>query len=274
MKSFVLLFLLVASSVLLYAQRPLSIEALQPKVDSMHKVANELYERLQFIDTLTAVAKKRDISFNHHLSYYKNSGDTLIGLLINNANEVILELHVNPPKFNNTFSNFSKRPLAEKEQALLALKLSAIKTAQKSKYEIVVPKNCYLEYLLLSNNQKNYFYVLTLSRQDSTIHFGNDFRFIYTNINQLTHWEKISNYRKESVKVEDIGHTENQKIELLFLPARRGKQLPDAATIAKFRRYHQNISLEECTLFCNKREFNYLAESNELTIKLFPNERM
>lgn len=268
-KKFILLLVFLGTQLLIWAQRPLSIEVLRPKVDSVKELAKQLSTQLRIVETLEQIADQRDLEVLNHLVYRNKQSDTLIGLLLDSANKIVLECHFNNSDSIALYCSSKGRSISKKERnhqnAVLAFKEEIL----KPKYEITLPDYAFLEYLMFTDFNTHRFHLLNLPKKDSIIPLGNDYIFSYTQDAKLSYWEKIGKAYKISIKKED---NVNENIEAIWLQKGPSAAVPPAEDLLKLRKYYRNIRLDKYIFLCNKREFNYQADKNEISIKLFPIE--
>lgn len=260
----------------LFAQEPLPPqEILQGKLDSIINEANQLFylENAARIATEKVASKKylkKDIG--HYVSYF--DGDTIVVIFTGRLNP---DLCIYEAKFlSNPFTfiseSFSQRNLEVREHQLIKLKNSMVNYLTKNlqHYSFVIPQNMELTYIILPYGQFFKFYVLTVSRVQNVVPFGNDGLFIIDAHTNIIAWRK---FHKSFIPLRVTNNPERQVVSYTH------SHLPEepfitATDICMFRLYSDLHKLKEFRVYSSyyKKYFIYSLEDNKIRIQEYSAE--
>lgn len=270
-----LFFLLLNSlTTLVIAQRPLPISEVKPTVDLIQTEVDKLYRIYCLVDNSLHFLENKGVFNVRNTEYVTRwDNDTSIFIYKNEVNDVAYSF-----KYWKT-TNFFIKPdsviaeISNEEAGLIEKKQIAIEEAKKAKYHREISKISQLAYLFYQSESGFTLYSLCLPKIDSIINFGNDMRFDFDLQMNLLSYQLIGRSSVVSIKKKDNPYGS----ELMSISAPVGIRDNDFKLLIpyffKFKKFHQNIGLNEMSSTINKRHLKYNAVENEVSIKLFPNER-
>lgn len=277
MKYFLILVVTTVQSTafLLYAQKPLPIKAVREVIDSVQLEVNRLHELSEVkYKSLELIQKQKafdQMSFDY-LTYFKN--DTVHFIVVDSNKTVNLSYYFSKVENKLIGTDLNLRSLTDQEEMLLNAKYHAIAEASRQKYEIQVSDEIAIEYIFHRNSDGFTLYAISVPKVDSIFPFGGDYLFLFDFNMKLISFEKLNKLIKTSIRKKD--NPPNSILHVVFSPT--GIRTNNFKLLIpyyyKFRRYHQNLRIEELESSINKRRLKYNAPKNEIEIELFPIEKI
>lgn len=260
------ILVLIFSSIESFAQKPMNIELLNSKVDSIISEANEIYDFFNAKMTAEKIANER-FNLDYKWILEIKEEDSIRIKFLNAQKTVIAKMTFYNHSKNPIIKNNLKDKLSNYEDSLFQIKhifLSKISTSEfgieshdsEKVITLIFPyENNFKIYRILSTEKKN------------TIPFGNDFLFIVNKEGRIQHWKS---YHKSYAPMKTVLRGNN--VRHIIPKYNDNETYILTLDIVLFRFYANNKELNTLTAYPpkSKRYFTYNSKSNKLRIHSSP----
>jgi hypothetical protein len=256
-----ILFLFLLNSITLFAQSKAEINQ---KTNEILAEANRLYryEQTAWLGTDQAMIMENiRPDFEGYLVY--ESGDSIKILILNAAQQCILEIAYTDDFTKAAFQSDKKRDLSTREKELMKIKNTIISQIGKKKYEVGCPQGYNLNAVLIPDGKLYKLYVVTGTSRENVIPFGNDYLFTANIKGKITDFKKFhSRLIPAPTKYGDT------KILSLSHSHLRSTPYITATDICTFRLYAPLYGLESFSVYSPalSATFTYTLETNKIDI--------
>ncbi|HCO66553.1 MAG TPA: hypothetical protein DIT04_02195 [Dysgonomonas sp.] len=192
-KNLLVLCLLLFSSILVSQTISLPEKELTAKLDSILKEANMLYqyEKAAWNGCDLAIANDEvKLGFRGYFVYQTDEG--IHTIILGENFETSIAEYIFKDDFTNPYViKTEKRPLSNKEKALISIRGKIIENISSDKYEVGVPDGFNLNLILLPFADLYKLYIITGTPQSDIIPFGNDYLFISDKNGNIESYKKF-----------------------------------------------------------------------------------
>ena len=258
-----ILFALFSSFYVIAQKRPMTLEVIEPKLDSIHKEADILYQYTIVTRTASIMAGEKlgsNISASEIIVYPKS--DTLVAVAFPKNSQKMYEAHF--VSGQKVWDSTTTRMLSTAEKELLELKDTLLKQSRDKDYNIIKPEGYGLDYTMFPINGGYHFYVLTTTEKENLIPFGNAYIFISNKEGHINSFKKVYPEFNPTSTLGPRGFVFN-----MIMPSYPVEEpFIHAADICNFRIYGVPAGVEKLGVHSirNKRMTTYDPKSYELKI--------
>lgn len=245
-------------------KKPMSLEQISLKVDSVYKEANLIYSYYYpYQKVITLRNKKEDKNTISNYLVYKKS-DTTFVITLNRQNQCIAEFKF-IEKDSIPFSQiFAQRELNSKEVNILKIKFNILKKIESDSLikKTTNDDNSFHYILIPLKTNKFKFYALSLTSEKNVIPFGNDYLFFADSSGEISaHF----NFRPENKPIYLI----ENKDTLANFAITDNKMEPYifSTDLCLYRLYKPSWWQKELQIWVDGRVVFYDAVNNKIYIK-------